>query len=434
MTIATPSLERCPLPRRRPTEDDTSPIRVGLLGAGQVGSAIAALARSQPAALRRPVTIAAALVRDPGARPHPPGFPLTTRAEDVFAAAPDVVVEVLGGVEPARTLVLDALARGIPVVTANKSLLAHHGDELQQAARDAGVPLRHEASVIAGVPFLDTLARRPLASSATAVTGILNGTSNYILSRMQADAIDYGEALVSAQRLGYAEPDPAKDVDGVDAAEKLTVLLRQLTGARLAPGSIATAGITDLQPADLQAARSLGGAVKPIAHARIDDNTIRAFVAPAFVPRQHGLAALHDAVNGLYLCDAAGREIGFTGPGAGPDVTAITVLDDVIEASRGGLAPGVERREIGITTPATAWFVRLSGRSGLPEGAQVADLLGSYGVWASRTSATTRQDGDARRWFLAYPCAEARLEAALAALSGAAGCATRWWRALESHS
>ena len=324
MTIATPPLKRHPLPRRRPAEDDASPIRVGLLGAGQVGSAVAALARSQPPALSRPVTIAAALVRDPGARPRPPGLPLTTRADDVFAAAPDVVVEVLGGVEPARTLVLDALTRGIPVVTANKSLLAHHGDELQQAALDAGVPLRYEASVIAGVPFLDTLARRPLASTVTAVTGILNGTSNYILSRMQDGAVEYREALIAAQKLGYAEPDPTKDVDGVDAAEKLTILLRQLTGARLGPGSIATAGITDLQPADLQAARDLGGAVKPIAHARIDGGAIRAFVAPAFVPRQHGLAALQDAVNGLYICDPAGREIGFTGPGAGPDVTAIT--------------------------------------------------------------------------------------------------------------
>ena len=142
-------------------------------------------------------------------------------------------------------------------------------------------------------------------------------------------------------------------------------------------------------------------------------------------------------VNGLYICDPAGREIGFTGPGAGPDVTAITVLDDVVEALRGEVAPCapcVERKNIGVTTPDTAWFVRLTGRSGLPAGAEVADLLGSYGVWASRTSATKRQDGDVRRWLLTYPCAAARLDAALAALSGAAGCTTRAWRALEPRS
>ena len=139
----------------------------------------------------------------------------------MFATRPTVIVEALGGLEPARTLVLDAIARGIPVVTANKSLLAHHGDELADAAARAGVSLRFEASVVAGVPFLGTFARRPYASALTSITGIVNGTTNFILSQMQDGTSDYGSALAEAQRRGFAEPEPSKDVDGIDAAEKL---------------------------------------------------------------------------------------------------------------------------------------------------------------------------------------------------------------------
>jgi homoserine dehydrogenase len=352
----------------------------------------------------------------------------------VVDAAPDVIVELLGGVEPARTLVLEALSRRIPVVTANKSLLARHGDELQQAAHAARVPLRFEASVIAGVPFLDTLARRPLASTLSSLSGIVNGTSNYILSRMSAAAIDYRDALIEAQGLGYAEPDPANDVDGIDAAEKLTVLLRQLTASRLAPDAIETTGISALRASDLSAAHALGGEIKPVVHARLGDAAVEAFAGPAFVPRACPLAAVHHAANSLIIRDRSGREVSFTGPGAGPEVTAATVLDDVVEAMRGGWPPAVERRELAVTPPVTPWFVRLTAPHALPPGAEIADLLGSHGVWSERTSAASSADGAVCRWLLTYPCPTPRLRAALAALRGASGCEARPWRALESSS
>ena len=185
----------------------------------------------------------------------------------MFDTQPTVIVEALGGLEPARTLVLEAIARGIPVVTANKSLLAHHGDELLEAASVAGVPLRYEASVIAGVPFLGTFARRPYASALSAFSGILNGTTNFILSQMADGGRDYGSALSDAQRRGFAEPDPSKDVGGVDAVEKLTILIRQFAGLRVDPGAIETTGIERITSDDLAGARGLGGTLKPVVYA-----------------------------------------------------------------------------------------------------------------------------------------------------------------------
>ena len=217
-------------------------IRIGLLGLGQVGSALARLILERPRTGDVRTEITTALVRDPVRPRVTRGVAETCDPETVFDTQPTVIVEALGGLEPARTLVLEAIARGIPVVTANKSLLAHHGDELLEAASVAGVPLRYEASVIAGVPFLGTFARRPYASALSAFSGILNGTTNFILSQMADGGRDYGSALSDAQRRGFAEPDPSKDVGGVDAVEKLTILIRQFAGLRVDPGAIETDG------------------------------------------------------------------------------------------------------------------------------------------------------------------------------------------------
>ena len=260
---------------------------------------------------------------------------VTTDAESVFATRPAVVVEVLGGIEPARTLVLEALRRGLPVVTANKSLVAHHGDELMDAAARAGVALRYEASVIAGVPFLGTFARRPYASALSSLSGIVNGTTNFILSHMHGGTTEYDSALTEAQRRGFAEPDPGKDVGGVDAVEKLVILIRQFAGRRVSPADIETTGIGHITAADLREAHELGGVLKPVVLAEgldVDAAAIAAFAGPALVPARHPLAQVSLASNALRLRDIAGSELCFTGPGAGPDVTAITILDDVVEA------------------------------------------------------------------------------------------------------
>ena len=234
----------------------SAPIRIALLGVGQVGGALAGLL--QEPALSRRFNLSSGLVRDLARpRPHATGVPLTATLSQALGENPDVVVEVLGGLEPARTLILQAIERRIPVVTANKSLLAAHGDELLDAASTGGVPLRYEAAVLAGVPFLGTFANRSLARDITGVCGIVNGTTNFILSEMFEHRTDFATALAEAKRRGYAEPNPANDVNGVDAVEKLCVLLRHFGDWSVAPASISVEGIdrpangrSDTQPAN----------------------------------------------------------------------------------------------------------------------------------------------------------------------------------------
>ena len=414
-------------------------IRIGLLGLGQVGSAVARLVAA-PARLGRAGTeITTALVRDPLRPRETSGIRVTADAEAVFATRPSVIVEALGGLEPARTLVLEAIARGIPVVTANKSLLAHHGDEIGEAAALAGVPLRFEASVLAGVPFLGTFARRPCASRLTSFTGIVNGTTNFILSQMQDGTKDFDSALSEAQRRGFAEPDSSKDVEGIDAGEKLTILIRHFGGPSIEPPTIETAGIASVTPADLGHARALGGTLKPVVHAAglgVDRTAVAAFVGPAFLPDGHPLARVHSVSNGLRLHDIAGSELCFTGPGAGPDVTAVTVLDDVLEAT----APWAQNESPATARvgkalpPTTAWFVRVTSAMALPPGADTAVLLGSQGVWVERTTGRNSRDGIESLAILTYPCGRDQVERAAAALAAATGSTTSIFRALDARA
>jgi homoserine dehydrogenase len=434
-------------------------IRIGLLGLGQVGSALARLILARPRTGDARIEITTGLVRDP-ARPRVTrGVAHTCDPEAVFGTQPTVIVEALGGLEPARTLVLEAIARGIPVVTANKSLLAHHGDELLEAAARAGVPLRYEASVIAGVPFLGTFARRPYASALSAFSGILNGTTNFILSQMADRGCDYASALAGAQRRGFAEPDPSKDVGGVDAAEKLTILIRQFAGVRVDPGSIETTGIERVTSADLAGARALEGTLKPVVYAdvleqpsqRLSSGTLKrdsprghsrltvpgeiaAFAGPAFVRDEHPLARVHQADNGLCLRTISGNQLCFTGPGAGPDATAITLLDDVLEAASPWTAPwsAGTARAGRVAAPTTGWLLQVTSDSALPPAVDIADLLGAHDVWAERTTPRDTRDGRERQSFLIYPCNRPVIERAATALAAATGSSTHAFRALEA--
>jgi homoserine dehydrogenase len=410
-----------------------SEARVALLGLGNVGTAVARLALSHPQNLSPAVRITGALVRDPAARARPQGVPLTTAGATLFDEQPDLVVEVLGGLEPARTLVLAALHRGIPVVTANKSLLAHHGDELFETALRLGVPLRYEAAVIAGVPFLGTFARRPLASAITSITGVVNGTTNFILSELADGRGSFGAALERAQEFGFAEPDPSKDVDGIDATEKLCVLLRHFGRLSASPHDIETVGIRHVTSADLAHARELGGTLKPIVHAEWSGATVSAYGGPAFVPIRHPLSGLEGTRNGVSLRSSGGTDLYFSGPGAGPEVTAITVLDDVVEAiAEAGPAVGRETAAALHEPKPSAWFIRLASSTRLPSGPDIADLLGGHGVWVRRTSATDGRDGRDSRWLLTYAYARPQIESALAVLADACECSFQLHRALES--
>ena len=329
-----------------------STIRVALLGVGQVGGAVAALVRDPGIGNR--FTISSGLVRDVGReRPQAAQLRLTSNARDALRDNPHVVIEALGGLEPARTLVADALDRGIPVVTANKSLLAAHGRELLERSATTGVPLRYEAAVLAGVPFLGTFARRPLARRVSGLCGIVNGTTNFILSEMANGCMDLEGALAEAQRRGYAEPDPANDLNGIDAAEKLAVLLQHFGDWSVRTSDIPTEGIAGIREGDLAAASALGGTIKPIVYADWSDGELTAFCGPAFVPGHHPLARVSGVQNAVRLRNVGG-DLFFAGPGAGPEVTAATLLDDAAEIAWSD-TPLTVPRDSGVRSVRRVW-------------------------------------------------------------------------------
>lgn len=299
-------------------------IRIGLLGLGTVGRAVA------DAAPAHGIQCVSALVRNLDRRP-PSDLNLERDAARVLNAGIDVLVEALGGTEPARTLVAAALDRGIPVVTANKSLIAAHGPELRARARQAGVPLLYEAAVVAGVPFVGALVNRPGLRSITQINGILNGTSHAITTALES-GVPFAEALADAQARGYAEPDSTADISGRDAAEKLAILLQLCGAPNTTAADIECVGIDSIGPADFAAARARGCVIKPIAAASLGANGWVGRVAPKEIPVSHLFAGLSGVTNALELHPTVGAPITFVGPGAGPAITAQTILDDVIQA------------------------------------------------------------------------------------------------------
>jgi homoserine dehydrogenase len=391
--------------------------RVGLLGLGNVGSAFARLAaEAAPALAARgfaPV-VGPALVRSMSReRPARLAARVTDDHETFFAEPMDIVVEALGGVEPAFTLVSRALDRGIPVVTANKSLIAAHGDALARLARRRGTALRYEAACIAGVPFLGTFERRTLVSRASGVTAILNGTSNYILTTMTRGG-SFETALADAQRLGYAEPDPSMDISGADAAEKLTILVRLFGRLLVDPGSIPLDSLSGVDAGDIEAAAMFGGALRPVSRASWHGTAIRAHVGPAFLAGAHPLARVTGITNGVVIDAERGAQC-YIGPGAGPEVTAATLLDDVSEIvteRRVRTPPSASvHAATSVARPDSAWFVRLTGDA---RPSDIADLLGSYGIWCTRLE--RRAD---RAYALTCGASQARLHAALDAVQAA---------------
>lgn len=332
-------------------------------------------------------------MRSTGSRRCETTAPLFVDADPLIDQA-DVIVEVLGGVEPARTLVTRALERGVPVVTANKTLIAAHGPELRDLARRTGTPLLFEAAVIAGVPFVGAIARRPVLSGVSALTGILNGTSHFITTGIEHGA-EFADVLASAQANGYAEPDSTADVSGRDAAEKLTILLHLCGASTVRVERLCRRGIDSLSANDLQAARALGGTIKPIAHASLDTSQPGSWVGPAFVPSAHTFAHFSGVTNALHLQWGSDAPVLFAGPGAGPAVTAATILDDIVEAltaketdtfSIGADSRRAERRSLDLSQPApSAWFIRLSGSD--VSAAHLAEFLAAHGLPALHVEA-----------------------------------------------
>jgi homoserine dehydrogenase len=392
-------------------------IRIGLLGLGQVGQAVARLAADRSAAAHTGIRFQLdhALVRDTGKARRCQKIPRLTDNQSVFLRGNyDVVVDALDAVEPARTLVARLLGRGISVVTANKALVAGHGPHLDAIAAAHGASFRFEATALSAVPFLGTLAARPLVAAVDRVLAIVNGTSNYVLTSLAEPGVTLEHALAGARQQGFAEPDPSRDLDGLDAADKLLLLTSLFGWGRLSRQGLEVRGIRDLSADDLAAARSIGGAIKAVVFADRDGIGVRAFVGPAVLSATEPLASLGGALNGIRLDGRHISNLFFSGPGAGPDVTAATLLDDVVQAAaaekRVHCRPTDSSRPVFATSPATPWFVRLNFPGVLPAASAAAAVGRSCGLQVERVAEFATA---ASRWISVGPHSRRDLDTAL---------------------
>ena len=332
-----------------------APVRVALIGCGVVGSAVARLliehADDLAARVGRPLELVGIGVRRPG-RNRGDGLDpalFTTDSADLVTRA-DVVIEVVGGIEPARTLILRAMAHGASVVTANKALLAEDGPTLYAAAAEHGVDLYFEAAVAGGIPLLRPLRESLAGDSVRKVMGIVNGTTNYVLDKMDTTGQGFADAVSQAQALGYAEADPTADVEGFDAAAKAAILASLAFHTRVAGKDVHREGITEVTAADIQAAKDMDCVVKLLAICERTDGEdgspagVSVRVHPAMIPRRHPLAGVREAFNAVFVEAEAAGQLMFYGRGAGGEPTASAVLGDVVAVARhrvlGGRGPG----------------------------------------------------------------------------------------------
>ena len=405
-------------------------IGVGILGGGTVGSALVGLLGERRAdiAARCGVeleTVAVAVRTPERARPGVPAGLLTGDAAAVVAHPDvDVVVELMGGLEPARELLLAALAAGKPVVTANKEVIATHGAELSAAARAAGVDLLFEAAVGGAIPLVRALRESLAGESVRRIMGIVNGTTNYILSRMTAGGTTYLDALAEAQALGYAESDPRADVEGHDAAAKAAIMAGIVFCAEVTAADVHCEGISTLSPNDIAFARRLGHVIKLLAIAeRVDDAspvpTIAVRVHPAMVPEDHPLASVRDSFNAVFIEGDASGELMLYGRGAGGRPTASAVLGDLIDAAvnlrRGAAAgppPTAAARIHPIGELRTAYYLALEviDRPGVL--AAVAGVFGRHGV-SIRSMEQEGLGDQARIIFITHVACEGDMRATL---------------------
>jgi homoserine dehydrogenase len=405
-------------------------IRVGLLGCGNVGSALVRLIHENAGLIEARAGVGIAVtrvaVRDAG-RARDVGLApevFTTDPRSVVAAdTVDVVVEVMGGVDPARELITEALQSGKPVVTANKELIATHGVELFAVAERAGVDLLFEASVAGGIPLMRPLRESLAGDRIRRVMGIVNGTTNYILTRMAEDGSSFAEALAEAQRLGYAEPDPTADVEGLDAAAKAAIIATIAFGAQITAADVYTEGITGLTDDDIASAKTLGYVVKLLAVAEEIDGDVAVRVHPAMVPVHHPLAAVRDSFNAVFIEGDAVGELMLYGRGAGGKPTASAVLGDLVDAVK-NLVSGAKGATIGslvrkpirpIADIETPFYLLMEAADRPGVLASIAGVFGRHGV--SIKSMEQRGIGnDARLVFITHRAREADLRATLEAL------------------
>jgi homoserine dehydrogenase len=384
------------------------PFRVGLLGHGTVGGAFAGLLGERADAIEAEV----------GRRPELSGVLTRGRgAFDDILERSDLIVELMGGIDPARDYVLRALNAGRHVVTANKQLLSQHGEEIFDAARAGGVQLRFEGAVAGVVPAIRVMAETLAAAHIERVHGIVNGTTNYILTEMARTGATYEEALRDAQHLGYAEADPTEDVTGKDAAAKMAILARLAFNAPVRLDQVSCEGIQRITPDDIEYAKELGLALKLVGSAERIDGGVAVHVYPAFLYADHPLASVGGAFNAVTIESPSITEITLSGPGAGGIQTASAVLGDVISAMipPPSLPPPAVEQPI-VTDVEFSFYLHLevADRPGVL--AQVAEILGLQGV-SIRSVVQKGLGQEARLVMVMHPVLESKFRAAVELIS-----------------
>lgn len=408
------------------------PLRVALLGCGTVGSEVVRLlhdnADDLAARIGAPLELAGIAVRRLGRARDLPVDPalLTTDAAGLVARDDvDLVVEVIGGIEPARTLILSALERGRGVVTANKALLAEDGATLYDAAGRAGADLYYEASVAGAIPLLRPLRESLAGDNVSRVMGIVNGTTNYVLTRMDEVGIGFSEALDEATALGYAEADPTADVEGFDAAAKAAILAGLAFHTRVTAADVHREGISEVTAADVASAKAMGCVVKLLAIAEKDGHGVAVRVHPAMIPRSHPLASVREAYNAVFVEAASAGQLMFYGRGAGGSPTASAVLGDLVAVARNALSGArgagesayAELRVLPMGEVVTRYHLNLDVADKAGVLAAIANTFAEHDV----SIRTVRQEGhgdDASLVVVTHVASDAALQAVVEELRG----------------
>ena len=374
----------------------TETVKIGLLGCGNVGAALVELINERREAIEATtglsLIVTAITVRSASkGRPGISADLLTTNSKAVVVDDDiDIVVEVIGGIEPARTLILEALGSGKPVVTANKELLANFGTELYAAADAAGVDLLFEAAAAGAIPIVRPLRESLLGEDIVRIMGIVNGTTNFILTKMSEEGTSYSDALAEAQVLGYAERDPTADVEGYDAGAKAAIMATLAFGAQVVAGDVYHEGISAITEADIAYAKRLGYEIKLLAIAEVFDETGREVgvrVHPAMIPKEHPLASVRGSFNAVFVEGRAAGELMFYGRGAGGRPTASAVLGDVIDAAvnlnrktHRSVPSGGKTTIRSIDDLESAYYVNIEVNDSPGVLAQVAGIFGAHGL------------------------------------------------------
>ena len=403
-----------------------SVLRIGILGCGTVGGALIRLIETDAdrIAARTGVRleVARVAVRNLSAERDvnlpPDSF---TRDPASVVNSPDIhlVVETIGGIEPARQLVIDSLKSGKPVVTANKELVANVGQELFEAASAGGVDLFFEAAVGGGIPLIRVLRESLAGERITRVMGIVNGTTNFILTKMTEEGAEYADVLAEAQQLGFAEADPTADVEGSDAAAKAAILATIAFGAKVVGGDVYQEGISRISPSDIAAASHMGHVIKLLAVAECDSEEVAVRVHPTMVPEHHPLASVRDSFNAVFLEGSEVGDLMLYGRGAGGGPTASAILGDVISAAR-NLQQGVSN-DVGVLAElairpidetASAFYLQLDVEDKPGVLAVVASVFGHHGV-SIRSMEQRGQGTTAHLVFITHQAREADVQATL---------------------